>query len=169
MYDIFKIQFPQTRASSIIPFCAVVMPFFLTVTTSAVLWSYLICTTSVSSPQDMIVHFDAGKNRSIPTPPDAADAPSLSQDIYFVSSFHFMCVSVFFLYWRPFFSPCGSTLSSIMSSCCFVGIFCVCMWKRKAGRSGVTSDAKHLGARLEKINVLFFFMAIIRLVSAHVT
>jgi hypothetical protein len=94
LYDIFKIQSFQTRTSSIILFCAVVMPFFLTVITSAVMWSYMICTATSSSPGDMIVHLDSNKNRSMPSPPGAADAPSLSLDIYLVSSYHFMCVCV---------------------------------------------------------------------------
>lgn len=107
LYDTFKIRIRlKTRASSINAFLVVLIPFFLTVVTSAVLWSYQICTTGVTSSGDMIVHSDSSKNRSLPSPPDAADAPSLTQDIYLVSSYHFMYAAVFGAIWLWNFSHC---------------------------------------------------------------
>ena len=92
LYDIIKIQFPKNRASSINMFLVVLVPFFLTVLTSAVLWSYQIFTAPVTSSSDMIVHYDVDKNRTAPiSPPTPTDAPSLSRDVYLVSSYHFMC------------------------------------------------------------------------------
>ena len=99
LYDTFKIRIRlQTRASSINAFLVVLIPFFLTVATSAVLWSYQICTTSITSSGDMIVHTDVDKNRSLPSPPDSGNVPSLTQDTYLVSSYHFMCAVDFCLH-----------------------------------------------------------------------
>jgi hypothetical protein len=98
LYDIIKVQFPKSRASSMNMFLVVLVPFFLTVMTSAVLWSYQILTAPATSSNDLIVHYDltVNKNRTTPTtpiiPPDASDTPSLSRDVYLVSSYHFMCV-----------------------------------------------------------------------------
>lgn len=151
LHDTFKIRIRlQTRASSINAFLVILVPFFLAVVTSAVLWSYQICTTSVTSSDDMIVHSDVAKNRSLPSLPDSGSAPSLSQDIYLVSSYHFIL------------------LSATICACCIVGAFFVYRWKRQrdemGGSSGVTSDAQHLAARLEKVNILICLASIVRLI-----
>ena len=74
----------------------VLVPFLLTAATSAVLWSYQIFNAPASSSSgDMIVHSDSSKNHSVPAPsPDpSADSISLSDDIFLVSSYHFMCAA----------------------------------------------------------------------------
>ena len=146
LYDIIKIQFPKNRASSINMFLAVLVPFFLTVLTSAVLWSYQIFTAPVTSSNDMIVHYDVDKNRTAPISPPTptpTDAPSLSRDVYLVSSYHFMCARNPPLPLPSSSSPCPSTLAAIMSACCIVGAVLVWQWKRQrnfnlGSSSGVT-------------------------------
>jgi hypothetical protein len=60
-------------------------------------------------------------------------------------------------------------LSATITASCIVGAIFVNRWKRQrdemGGSSGVTSDAQHLAARLEKVNALICFASIIRLVS----
>jgi hypothetical protein len=64
-----------------------------------------------------------------------------------------------------FFSLCCSLLSATTSACCIVGAFLVHQWKRQSESAGVTSDAQHLAARLEKVNALICIASVIRLVS----
>ena len=166
---------------SINVFLVVLVPFFLTVVTSAVLWSYQIFNARASSsPGDMIVHTDAGKNHSAPapTPQAAADAPSLSDDIYLVSSYHFMCAAASHAQVACIVaSRRRSTLSAVIASCCITGAVFVARWKRLRERApgsssrnplGFNSDVQQLAVRLQWVNVAFVLSSLLRLVRCAI-
>jgi hypothetical protein len=128
LYSIINLRL--TRDSRFYKSLAVLVPFFLTVIISAVLWSYEIYTApNSSSRDDMIVHLESSKNHSLPSPPQASSVPSLSQDVYLVSSYHFMCAPPCCDAPAPHSSLSLSTLSAIASACCIVKALYSAAWR----------------------------------------